>query len=645
MLKQFSLLKQFGSAGKSQDASDLLSENLALVEQRVEPVKRAAHIVYKRLSGCLQSQQGMDAERRMKKLPLMLLSVSMAESLKDFDGDSTLRKVLEMTCFMQSFLAKTLADFEVQLEKKVLEPLNKLSEEDLAELLKNKKQFTKLTTEWHNARNRSQTSSGPQAKQDGLREDMEEAWRRLENIKDEYSADLYHFASKEDEYASYFVRLLDLQAEYHKVSLQFLERNISELKESCIQAGNQVCAQSCSLGKVFGRPLLSHLLDSGEEIALPIQLCVQMLQEKGLEEEGLFRLAASASDMKRLKCSLDCGLVDHSEFSSDPHAVAGALKCYLRELPEPLMTFDLYSDWFKAAGEKEESDRLEQLKRVLKKLPVENYKNLRYLMKFLARLSEHQAVNKMSPSNIAIVLGPNLLWPHSKGEDSLMDMASTYSVQVVAVIEPLIQYTNDLFTEEEDFDIHEVLGSPDFSDSLLRRMDSWMAHTHGTTLSSPLSLTNSSSVFSSALATDSSPATSPTQRENPPSHSDYPNSTQNQDKDSNQGPTPEPKPQGPNQPQRYPTAPTGTLRDQRQQCKLRRMRRSTEGEVSPGLSWQTNSSSLSPHSAQPVAPEPASSSITPQDSSTLRGRNRRALLRAPAVAPPPPPCQLSSAIQ
>lgn len=28
----------------------------------------------------------------------------------------------------------------------------------------------------------------------------------------------------------------------------------------------------------------------------------------------------------------------------------GALKCYLRELPEPLMTFDLYSDWFKAAG-------------------------------------------------------------------------------------------------------------------------------------------------------------------------------------------------------------------------------------------------------------------------------------------------------
>lgn len=38
----------------------------------------------------------------------------------------------------------------------------------------------------------------------------------------------------------------------------------------------------------------------------------------------------------------------------------------------------------------------------------------RYLMKFLALLAEEQDVNKMTPSNIAIVLGPNLLWPPEK---------------------------------------------------------------------------------------------------------------------------------------------------------------------------------------------------------------------------------------
>ncbi|KAM9411024.1 SH3 domain-binding protein 1-like [Salvelinus alpinus] len=457
MLKSFNLLKQLGSVGKSQDATDLLTEDLVMVEQRVEPAKKAAQVIHKKLLGCLQSQLGLDTERRMKKLPLMLLSVSMAESFKDFDPDSSIRKVLEMCCFMESHLAATLSDFELKLEKEVLEPLNKLSEEDLPEILKNKKQFAKLTMDWHNARNKSQASTGPQAKQDGLKEEVEEAWRKLESIKDQYSADLYHFATKEEAYANYFIRLLELQAEHHKNSHDFLERNISELKDNHSQTDSQ---ENNYKGKVYGEPLLTHLYNSGREIAVPIQECVHMLLHTGMREEGLFRLAAAASVVKRLKSSLDGGVVNHSEFT-DPHAVAGALKSYLRELPEPLMTFELYNDWFQAAGEKELTDKLEQFKIVLKKLPSENYNNLRYLVQFLSCLSEQQAVNRMSPSNIAIVLGPNLLWPRMEGEAALLDMASASSVQVVAVVEPLIQHSSSLFPEEVDFEIPELPGVPD----------------------------------------------------------------------------------------------------------------------------------------------------------------------------------------
>ncbi|XP_031691172.1 SH3 domain-binding protein 1 [Oncorhynchus kisutch] len=459
MLKSFNLLKQLGSVGKSQDATDLLTEDLVMVEQRVEPAKKAAQVIHKKLLGCLQSQLGLDTERRMKKLPLMLLSVSMAESFKDFDADSSIRKVLEMCCFMENHLAKTLAEFELKLEKEVLEPLNKLSEEDLPEILKNKKQFAKLTMDWHNALNKSQASTGPQAKQDGLKEEVEEAWRKLESIKDQYSADLYHFATKEEAYANYFIRLLELQAEHHKNSHDFLERNITELKESHNQTDSQ---KNNSRGKVYGEPLLTHLYDSGREIAVPIQECVHMLLHTGMREEGLFRLAAAASVVKRLKSSLDGGVMNHSEFT-DPHAVAGALKSYLRELPEPLMTFELYNDWFQAAGKKELTDKLEQFKIVLKKLPSENYNNLRYLVQFLSCLSEQQAVNRMSPSNIAIVLGPNLLWPHMEGEAALLDMASASSVQVVAVVEPLIKYSSSLFPEEVDFEIPDLPGVSDLT--------------------------------------------------------------------------------------------------------------------------------------------------------------------------------------
>uniref|UniRef100_A0A8C6P828 SH3 domain binding protein 1 n=1 Tax=Nothobranchius furzeri TaxID=105023 RepID=A0A8C6P828_NOTFU len=388
MLRQsLSIFKQLGSVtNRSQDATDLLHEDLVVVEQRVEPAKKAAQVLHKKLQGCMQSQPGLEAEKRMKKLPLMLLSISMAESLKDFDAESSIRRVLEMCCFMEKMLANMLADFEMKVEKEVVEPLNKLSEEDLPEILKNKKQFAKLTTDWNN---------------------------------DQYSADLYHFATKENDYANYFIRV------------------------SC----NKCPALSLSNQKVYGEPLLSHLSQSSREIAAPIQECIQMLLETGMREEGLFRLAAAATVVKRLKICLDQGTVDHSEFSMDPHAVAGALKCYLRELPEPLMTFELYNDWFKAAGEKDLTEKLEKFRDLLQKLPPDNYNNLRYLIQFLSLLSEQQAVNKMTPSNIAIVLGPNLLWPQAEGEAALFDMAAASSVQVVTVVEPLIQYSSSLFPE------------------------------------------------------------------------------------------------------------------------------------------------------------------------------------------------------
>jgi hypothetical protein len=38
-------------------------------------------------------------------------------------------------------------------------------------------------------------------------------------------------------------------------------------------------------GKVYGEPLLTHLYNSGREIAVPIQECVHMLLHTGMREE------------------------------------------------------------------------------------------------------------------------------------------------------------------------------------------------------------------------------------------------------------------------------------------------------------------------------------------------------------------------
>ncbi|XP_005379271.1 PREDICTED: SH3 domain-binding protein 1 [Chinchilla lanigera] len=467
-------LAQTGSLGRNPEMAEFLGEELLQVEQRLEPAKRAAHNVHKRLQACLQGQSGADMDKRVKKLPLMALSATMAESFKELDPDSSIGKALEMSCAIQNQLARILAEFEMALERDVLQPLSRLSEEELPAILKHKKSLQKLVSDWNTLKSRlSQAAknsgsgqglgSGPGSyshttaaanKVETLREEEEELKRRVEQCKDEYLADLYHFATKEDSYANYFIHLLEIQADYHRRSLSSLDTALAELKENHSQADPTPSMTAAPSSRVYGVSLGTHLQELGRDIALPIEACVLMLLSEGMREEGLFRLAAGASVLKRLKQTMASDPGGLEEFCSDPHAVAGALKSYLRELPEPLMTFDLYDDWMRAASLKESGARLEALQEVCSRLPPENLSNLRYLMKFLAQLAKEQDVNKMTPSNIAIVLGPNLLWPPEKeGDQAQLGAASVSSIQVVGVVEALIQNADTLFPGDINFNV------------------------------------------------------------------------------------------------------------------------------------------------------------------------------------------------
>ncbi|XP_029896770.1 SH3 domain-binding protein 1 [Aquila chrysaetos chrysaetos] len=480
MKRQFNRMRQQLShpniTSRAQEATELLPEDLLQIEQRIEPAKRAAHSVSKRLQACLQGQCGSEMDKRVKKLPLMTLSTTMAESFKELDTESSLGKALEMGCCIQSSLAKILAEFEIAVERDVLQPLNKLSEEELPIILKRKKTLQKLISDWNaiksrlnqaakSSSNSAGTGAGPGAssaanKLEILKEEEEEVKRKVEQCKDEYMADLYHFSTKEDSYASYFIKLLEIQAQYHRQSLGSLDSALAELKESHSQTEPTFTADAPVAG-YYGVPLETHLKSLGREIALPIEACVMMLLASGMREEGLFRLAAGASVLRKLKSSLASGSNALEEFYSDPHAVAGALKSYLRELPQPLMTFELYNEWVEVASLKDVDSRLQRLQDTCSRLPQESYNNLRYLIKFLAKLAEHQEVNKMTPSNIAIVLGPNLLWSQQNtGDPMQLDLASVSSIQVVGVVEALIQNADVLFPGEVDFNVSGMFTPP-----------------------------------------------------------------------------------------------------------------------------------------------------------------------------------------
>ncbi|XP_027512271.1 rho GTPase-activating protein 17 isoform X4 [Corapipo altera] len=451
MKKQFNRMKQLANqtVGRA-EKTEVLSEDLLQIERRLDAVRSVCHLAQKRLIACLQGQHGTDPDKRHKKLPLTALAQNMQEGSVQLSDETLLGKMLDTCGDAENKLAMELSQHEVQIEREVLDPLCLLTETEIPNIQKQRKQLAKLVLDWDSARgryNQAHKTSGTNfqvhpSKIESLKEEMDEAGNKVEQCKDQLAADMYSFVSKEGEYARCFVMLLEAQADYHRKALAVIEKVLPE-----IQAHQDKWTEK----PAFGTPLEEHLKRSGREIAVPIEACVMMLLETGMREEGLFRIAAGASKLKKLKAALDCSTSQLDEFYSDPHAVAGALKSYLRELPEPLMTYSLYEEWTQAASIQDQDKKLQELWRICNRLPEHYRVNFRYLIKFLAKLAQNSDVNKMTPSNIAIVLGPNLLW--AKNEGSLAEMAAATSVHVVAVIEPIIQHADWFFPGDEDFNV------------------------------------------------------------------------------------------------------------------------------------------------------------------------------------------------
>ncbi|XP_037134971.1 rho GTPase-activating protein 17a isoform X4 [Syngnathus acus] len=460
MKKQFNRMKQLANqtVGRA-EKTEVLSDDLLQIERRMELVRVVSHNTHKKMVSCLQGHIGADAEKRHKKLPLTALSQAMVEGGNQLGEDSLIGKMMEVCGDAESRLASELMQHELQIEKDVLDPLSQLAEVDIPNILKQRKQLAKLVLDYDSARARwlqatksiisGTNTQALTAKADLLKEEVDEAMNKMEVCKDQLAADMYSFFSKEGDYACYFLTLLEAQAEYHRKSLTLLESVLPTI---------QAQQDSWIEKPAFGTALDEHLKRSGREIALPIEACVMMLLETGMKEEGLFRIAAGASKLKKLKAALDCSTSQLEEFYSDPHAVAGALKSYLRELPEPLLTHQLYDEWTQACSLSDSDKRLQALWLVCDKLPKNNKTNLRYLVKFLAKLAQESEVNKMTPSNIAIVLGPNLLW--AKTEGSLAEMAAATSVHVVSIIEPIIQHADWFFPEDVDFNVSGMFSMP-----------------------------------------------------------------------------------------------------------------------------------------------------------------------------------------
>lgn len=149
--------------------------------------------------------------------------------------------------------------------------------------------------------------------------------------------------------------------------------------------------------------------NDGEVIPPVVSQCVRFLsQPDALETEGIFRRSSNITLLREYQSKLNQG--QEVDFSGDVHLAAVLLKTFLRELEEPLMTFDLYDEivQFQSISKDERLRHVSLL--IREKLPEDNYHILKFIVQFLAKVMDRCDLNKMTSSNLAVVFGPNLVW-------------------------------------------------------------------------------------------------------------------------------------------------------------------------------------------------------------------------------------------
>lgn len=178
---------------------------------------------------------------------------------------------------------------------------------------------------------------------------------------------------------------------------------------------------------LFGVPLITLCIqEGGVKIPVKIEQLITKIEMHGLYTEGIYRKSGVNSKIKELKIKMSempsSAELDYETYNI--HVLANVLKSFLREMPEPLLSFDRYDDFLRASELSEATERVSTLMSLIKKLPPAHHALLERLVFHLALVAQREQFNRMSASSLAIVFAPCVLRTNRavQAQDSLNDI-------------------------------------------------------------------------------------------------------------------------------------------------------------------------------------------------------------------------------
>ncbi len=96
--------------------------------------------------------------------------------------------------------------------------------------------------------------------------------------------------------------------------------------------------------RVFACDLGEHLSNTHQNVPKILKICTDFIEKYGMVD-GIYRHTGLQSNIQRLRNAFDeekWSEIESETYTNDVHSVSSLLKMYFRELPNPLLTFQLY---------------------------------------------------------------------------------------------------------------------------------------------------------------------------------------------------------------------------------------------------------------------------------------------------------------
>lgn len=200
---------------------------------------------------------------------------------------------------------------------------------------------------------------------------------------------------------------------------------------------------------MFGRDLIEQVYadarGGSRQVPVLVEKCIEAVEAIALDYEGIYRKTGGTGQTRLITQLFERGDYDafdlcDSERFNDICSVTSVLKTYFRNLPVPLLTFELHDRFMSAVEIRDISLKAKTLTELVNKLPSEHYQTLKTLMLHLHNVYERRDINLMSAQNLGVVFGPTLMRSPVPGAE-FSDMAGK-----ALSIEWLVENAPNLFT-------------------------------------------------------------------------------------------------------------------------------------------------------------------------------------------------------